>query len=538
MEYFISNLSRDNWDYIGEKNHCSLKGRLFLGGVPTEIVQFSQKLIDAKRSGGLLPFLQKLNGFYSWVHENGDSVIAGVDHVRSWPIFYAIGGKLLFLSDDADWVRQQVGDTEMDPLAREEFLLSGYVTGSDTLYPKVKQLQAGECLEAVFQNGEWYLKTQRFFRFWHTEPEIFNEEDLREELEEVTLSVMQRLIEYADGRQIVIPLSGGYDSRLIATMLHRLNYTNVLCFTYGVRGNREAEYSRLVAEALGFQWYFVEYSADFWRSAWRTQDAEIFRKHSSNNTSLPHVQDWLAIKVLIENKIILSDSITVPGHSGDFVAGSHIPDFVFEKGGHCENELLSVLAKDHLSNVPKLGMTLAADGFLENRLRDRINSPFDGSAIGMANLYELWDWQERQCKYIINSVRAYDQFNLQWWLPLWDLEFINFWQKVPLSLRKERKWFKDWIAKQYDSQIGGLIKPGNLKNAADHSLIILMLKTIAETLPRPLFYAIKKRWEQKKICSHILALDGLVPPSEISKYLQKQYNIVGIYSHLYISGMW
>jgi asparagine synthase (glutamine-hydrolysing) len=60
----------------------------------------------------------------------------------------------------------------------------------------------------------------------------------------------------------VVPLSGGLDSRIIVAMLKRLGVEDVICFTYGKKGNREAEISRQVAEALGYRWYFVEYTKE------------------------------------------------------------------------------------------------------------------------------------------------------------------------------------------------------------------------------------------------------------------------------------
>lgn len=56
------------------------------------------------------------------------SVIAAVDRVRSHPLFYGESREGICLSDDAEWVRQQVGDRAMDPVARDEFRLTGYVT--------------------------------------------------------------------------------------------------------------------------------------------------------------------------------------------------------------------------------------------------------------------------------------------------------------------------------------------------------------------------------------------------------------------------
>src|SRR5690606_12752657 len=178
-------------------------------------------LLEAENPKQVAQALQAQNGFYALVWQHQNKTYAAVDHIRSIPLFYALKDQTFFLSDEAEWVREQVGNKKMDPLAREEFQLAGYVTGQETLFPDVKQLQAGELLVVNEENGVPEVATERYYRFLHTEPEIYNEAELYQQLDKAALASIDNLIRYANGRQIVIPLSGGYDSRLIATLLKR-----------------------------------------------------------------------------------------------------------------------------------------------------------------------------------------------------------------------------------------------------------------------------------------------------------------------------
>ena len=139
------------------------------------------------------------------------------------------------------------------------------------------------------------------------------------------LEGMQRLVDYAGGRQIAVPLSGGYDSRLIAMLLKELKYDNVVSFTYGTPNNREATVSRAVAEALGFRWEFVPYDKVLWRELNSVPERDEYNRIASGWVSLPHIQDWPAVWQLRRLKKIASDAIFVPGHTGDFICGGHIP---------------------------------------------------------------------------------------------------------------------------------------------------------------------------------------------------------------------
>lgn len=540
MNTLTLNLAGSSWTTTSTEAgfHLALKGQAYLDHAPVDVRTLATQLAAAKTPEQLTVLLKRLNGFYAWVEESPGQVRVAVDHIRSRPLFYGLYKDQFYLGDDAEWVRQQVRDEQMDPLAREEFLLAGYVTGRDTLYPSVKQLQAGECLVAQELNSTLQVRFERYYRFEHTEPNTYTEAELHRQLERVTLNAMRRLIEYAVGRQIVIPLSGGYDSRLVASMLKKLGYHNVLCFSYGVTGNKEAEYSRQVAKALNFEWKFVEYSTALWRKEWASTEAQAYRRMAANHVSLPHIQDWLAIKQLLASGGIAPDALVVPGHSGDFVAGSHIPGFVFSKAHHTEQDLLQALINAHLSNAPKQDMAIAEENQLALRLQNRIALPFVGTDVALASLYEMWDWQERQAKYIVNSVRVYEQFKLDWWLPLWDLEFVRFWEGVPLALRKERVWFKEWISSQYAAV--AKIQPAakNMKTPDDFSRIYKIAQKVGRMLPGFISEPVK-RMRYKHACNnHFLAFEGLIDSRELNQYLKMKFDIIGIYSDLYIKNKW
>ena len=232
MKKFEIHLTDSRWGKSDDNaTQLRVKGPVYWDDAPCTNENLNHRLSQAQTTNDLTRSLNRLNGFYAWVEETPGRIRAAVDHIRSRPLFYANYDGRFFLSDDAEWVRQQVGDRAMDPVAREEFQLAGYVTGAETLFPNVKQLQAGEFLVATKLDDGVTVETHRYYRFLHTEPEQVHEPELRGRLDEVAMASIQRLIDYANGRQIVVPLSGGYDSRLIVTLLKRLGYDNILTFT-------------------------------------------------------------------------------------------------------------------------------------------------------------------------------------------------------------------------------------------------------------------------------------------------------------------
>ena len=62
----------------------------------------------------------------------------------------------------------------------------------------------------------------------------------------------------------------------------------------------------------------------------------------------------------------------------------------------------------------------------------------------MAN-YEYWEWKERQSKLVINGNKAYDFFNTEWEMPLWDIEIVNFFKKMNLNQKKNQNFYLNYL---------------------------------------------------------------------------------------------
>src|SRR5690625_1271158 len=315
------NLQSDTRWFSDNASYCC--GSAFTG---RELLRDSTLLQHFSGGGSVERFiaaLESLNGFFALIHKSEDKLFAATDRVRSIPLFYGQLDGLLLLSDDAGWIRQRLGNRLLDELAVKEFIRTGYVTGRDTLDSCVKQLQAGECLIATTRNGHTTIELKRYYTFERNESNLADDQALLAELEDVILHSMTRLVQWANGRPIIVPLSGGYDSRLILSYLKKLKYPKIIAFTYGRPGNNEAKISREVARQLNVQWLFVEYSNKRWQKWFHTQERQEYFGYAHQLTSVPHIQDWPAVWELRNQGHLPPDAVFVPGHTGDFIAGGH-----------------------------------------------------------------------------------------------------------------------------------------------------------------------------------------------------------------------
>lgn len=382
------------------------------------------------------------NGSFAIVIQKNNKLWVGMDRLRSIPLFYALQNNIFYLSDNAYWIKDELGLEELDKISEQEFLLTGYVTRNSTLYEDIKQIQAGEYL--IFKKDSSKINKYRYFKYIHNNYFNENEDVLIRKLDKVHLNVFNRLVKYLNGSTAVIPLSGGYDSRLIVEMFKRLGYENVICFSYGKKNNWESKVSERVANKLGYKWFFLEETRDKWHEFYNSSERKLYNNFGSNFVSISHLQDYLAVKEMKEKKLIPKNSIILPGHTGDFVSGGHIPYNINDQESFKINDVVKMICDKHYNLWNWKNYDDLFDKFKDKIIN--IVGDYDNiSSENTANMIELFDWQERQAKFIINSVRVYDFFGYKWALPLWDKEIINFWRRVPLKMRCNRKLYMEFV---------------------------------------------------------------------------------------------
>jgi asparagine synthase (glutamine-hydrolysing) len=395
-------------------------------------------------SWGMSEFAQMLGSLpneWAIVATSDLSLIAATDKVRSYPLFYTDATSPAVLSNSARTVLEQLPEPEIDSDSVVEFSMAGYVTGSATLFQELKQLQAGEML--VAEDREDSVQTYRYYRYLPRPVESLPLATWIDELATITEVIFKRLIESANGRLLLVPLSGGMDSRLIVCMLRHLGYGNVQTFSYGPEGNYEAKIARTVAKRVGYPWQFVQTTHTGFRKYFWSEKRREYWNFSDGLCAISNMQDIYPLLMLRE-KSLPGDAIVVNGQAGDFISGGHIPACLLRDGSR--ETLLDALLDKHfaLRKSLRTPTNLAA---MEVRIKDSLQEMevAVGKSLPTAALYESWEWQERQCKYVIGGQRIYDWLGMDWRLPLWDAEYLRFWSRVPFELKLDQRLYKEFL---------------------------------------------------------------------------------------------
>jgi asparagine synthase (glutamine-hydrolysing) len=196
-----------------------------------------------------------------------------------------------------------------------EFLHTGYTTGQSTLLTEIKQLGAGEYLW-IHNTG---VKTGFYQRYLTEDLSSPDPNILENGLRQLLKEVFSTLVEKLQGRTAIIPLSGGYDSRLIVYWLYQLKYPDIICVTYGRTNNIEIENAPKNSPKARIAVAFYRLHPTPHNKNTLTQKAFIIITHTWQTIPpCSFMQDFFAVKYLKENNIIPSDAVFIPGHSGDF----------------------------------------------------------------------------------------------------------------------------------------------------------------------------------------------------------------------------
>jgi asparagine synthase (glutamine-hydrolysing) len=384
-------------------------------------------------------FLDRLDGHFALVCEEPGRVVAAVDPVRSLPVFFLEDGGQTIVSAASAPLAAYTTRMSLDSDAALALAMSGYTIGKDTLYRELHQLGPGEFLVAAAGSE---VRRHRYHRYTPWAVADDDESAFERRFADMNLSLFQRLARQSNNRLIAVPLSAGRDSRVVVSSLAEVGARNVVCFAYGLPGNFEADASRKIAKHLGYDWHFVPMTLSSQQRFWNSELNARYQDFADSSCSTTAVHDLPGIAELLDRKIIDRQSIVINGNSGDYITGLHIQAPVSDGlGGLNEPQRVQTIVATIIKKHFRLWEALATpeyDRIVERQLRrelDALNLGDVGEA-GAHGLYEYLEFQDRQSKYVISRQRIYEFLGLEWRLPLWSRDYLDFWQQVPLPLKR------------------------------------------------------------------------------------------------------
>jgi asparagine synthase (glutamine-hydrolysing) len=339
------------------------------------------------------------SGCYAAVLRTDEDLTLVADTAASFPLFWKLEGEELQVSD---FIEKEI-PRDLSPLVLDSMLKLYCTEFTETFYEGWHCLPAGHYLKIDLQTGAHQLL--RWFDHFVVEKQQANF-DFKHRYQATLNQIKSQIIEFSKGKQVLLPLSGGYDSRLILSLLAKEPNINLLCYTYGRRDSAEVQNALAIGKQLGLRHEFIPYGEEVF-SQITSEDWKHYEHSNFLGRSLPHEQDFFALSILKSRGLLQEGFVALPGYCGDIAGGSFLKNhpidaeqYIFQKHGY------------KARHIPNLD---GADDW---------------------DVYQQWLSENRLSKFIVNSVRVFEHFGGKWMLPLWHPEFL----KLFYALRFEDRW--------------------------------------------------------------------------------------------------
>ncbi len=417
-------LSKPGWH---RKGNLLVTGFIRDGARYLEDESLAGFFASATTPGDFEKCLREANGFFSVIIEKEGEIWVAVDRLRTHPLFYVREEGGFVIGDDGHELLRLKQVRELDSTAWNSFLASGYVINNLTLCRDIFQVEAGSF---IILNRE---VTAVFYHRSSSEPEInIDKKEAAGILTEKLHQVFTYHFSALKHKFIAIPLSGGYDSRLVAAMASTYHPENLICYTYGAKENPEVAPAREVSRRLGLRWINIIYDEELIKGFHREALFQEYFPYVSNLTGMFFLQDYFAVKYLKENSVVPPDTVFMSGYSGDFIAGSYLTPDMNKKLD--VNDIARIILREYFRLI-KPGREQKQD------LLKAISARID-PGIPAWKIIEEWDMKERHAKFIVNSAKLYPFFGFSYVFPLWDNDLVDFMLNLPWTLRFDRKLYE------------------------------------------------------------------------------------------------
>ena len=403
--------------------------------------------------GELLLLLFNKEGLEGFYNLNGRFVIALwnklekvlnllCDRYGFCKLFYWITPeRLLFASEYKAIIWHKDFPRKIDLQGMADFMALGYSTEDRTFFENIRLLPPASV--ATF-NEDGSLSIQKYWDYsFHTEEDpLWLEEDYVDQFAETLAKATQRQID--SNKNIGLPLSGGFDSRVLAGMLDRLHFKgDVRTFSFGHPYAFDVVYGRKIAKNVGYEHSYIPIESTY------------LRDHAENFVWLMEgTVDCLNAHMLLTYPFIRENSLDtiMTGFFGDIICGSAAWIYsVGVRGGTDDEDIFRRQYDVHAGIIKDKDMSVymndhvyqAIRGKTFNVLRSRY---FQCPSKNRYFRSRYFSTLERQRRYTSFNLYIFD-FIANVASPFLDSEFVEFIYHVPAELMIYQNVYRKMIVK-------------------------------------------------------------------------------------------
>lgn len=352
------------------------------------------------------------------------------DRWGTYPLFYRCKEAQMLISDSYLLLNDKYSYYRTESLA--ELLGFGHVIGNKTLLSNIYEFKP-HCITTIKPDNEGMISIVEN-NYWHYqyEPEPYTFKTASKDFADLWQSKMKIISSAFKDEIAYVPLSAGLDSRLIAAGLDQ-NGIEQYNLTFGsgaenIEISTAKQVSNCLKGSLGHSIFNIN------QAGYRQLINQADHAYRITTGYFGEKDLWYPS----QNKENIS--CFMPGHSGDFMAGSHLKTKMkLWKSKEDIAQYLIIFKSSplcrHLYNTNK--------AFKDVIWQSVMNSLKDGDFV---NSFIQWDLEERQRRYIIRSVVAENHTELPLLvLPYFDYDLMDFFAKMPFRYLHNTRLYRDAI---------------------------------------------------------------------------------------------
>jgi asparagine synthetase B (glutamine-hydrolysing) len=383
----------------------------------------AQILLDAYLRFGI-EILQGLNGLYSIVvwDEKRKRLTSITDRHGFTKLYYWKGKSgLVFASECKAIIGHPLYRKAMDIEGVINFLGSGYCFGQRTLFKDIHLIPQG-C--AMTYEGQ----KVSFNSYW--EYNVRPAADSFDELTERLYQTLGQAFHEAVGneRRVVIPVSGGLDSRTMAGLAARSGL-QIFGFTIGSPGSRDLRFGRRIGKKVCFYHETLPLATDY--------IAQYGPEGTALMDGLVATHPFFLLKLL---RVKRASDILITGFLGDILTGSDVTNETLSPEQMLRRKFLFGFGSEELINILKPSL----------RSLSRTNESYLTNSMEAINASDPRDkaWfcllKERQRRYVSTVILS---LRRHWHVvaPMANSAFVDFMLSIPTKFREEQLLYRNMI---------------------------------------------------------------------------------------------
>ncbi|MDP3879102.1 MAG: asparagine synthase-related protein [Dehalococcoidales bacterium] len=388
-----------------------------------EAAEYAMRLYH---QGRLLNEAGDLNGSFLLVlvDERNKCVHIITDRWGSVPLYWGQHNGEMFVSDDYWRIVRDIEAQELNRVAVAQLLQFCYVLGTQTLIEGVWEFPP-HAVTSIDYTQEPRVFHNQYWSYKLTEHRHESETELLDLLAHLFKNIFEIYANAIQKRKWTagVPLSGGMDSRFIAWGLSR-NNVPVIAYSYGTPGYGDLELASRVADFL---------SIPIKKITWEDEQAFTGKRHDDlvsligSTTKYSHGIGAYAVNGECQSTC----DVFLPGHSGDFIAGSHVVDYYLHAFNHQLTRLAIGKVHKSMSDRSLKQLYPWSSGHwntVQDSFRETMKVNDDPTIL---SLTQRWTTEQRIRRYTLRECHTYRSFGYQVMIPFWDYEVVDFFTGLP-----------------------------------------------------------------------------------------------------------